>query len=595
MRSLLIVPLVLAAGCLNNNDLLDPPEVPRGVVAVAGNGQVFLSWDPVEGADGYRVYRALDDELDLNDTELPTSEVELRDTDVVNGERHFYAVTAQREGVESELSAVVDALPDIGATAPGAVPNFSAESGPGGVTLSWVPLQGVLNYTLYRSRDSGVTPTDGEALVGVDPPHLDEDMLVGETWHYVLTATTEAGESPWSAEVSGTRGADVGIPDAPVLSAAAGNGAVSLSWTPVAGATSYTLYFAAAAGVTPANGTAVPSTSASFEHTGLTNGVAVFYVVTASNAEGESAASNEVSATPDAGAPAVPPAPAGLVATPGDGAVTLTWTALPGVEGYTVHRAEAAGVTPGAGTAIATSAPTLVDTGLTNGTAYFYVVTARNTAGTSPASAEVSATPTAGGPAPRGTITASLTAGHHAIVLIENLTTGQGFFSTQVLAGAPPNGVGVDGLTVTLSGEAAGPLNAVGGGSYSNNTPALIAPGVYTSTVAGAVSGTVTATLNEVPACAITQPAPGATLPANTDLELLWTSSSSDKVIVKFQDAEGTVTYPGTEDNGGVILPGTDLFVAGPVEILVSAAYQAASATGDLVVFGDCAVNVTLQ
>jgi len=91
---------------------------------------------------------------------------------------------------------------------------------------------------------------------------------------------------------------------------------------------------------------------------------------------------------------AVPGAPGGLAATPGNGQISLTWTAASGATAYRVHRATASG---GPYTTIQNNltVTSFTDTGLTNGTAYYYVVTATNGAGEGANSNEASATPVA--------------------------------------------------------------------------------------------------------------------------------------------------------------------------------------------------------
>src|ERR1700704_58931 len=72
------------------------------------------------------------------------------------------------------------------------------------------------------------------------------------------------------------------------------------------------------------------------------------------------------------GSGAVPSAPAGLTAIPGDKQVALSWTAAVGATGYYAKRSTTAG---GPYTQLpATAATNFTDTGLTNGTKYFYVV-----------------------------------------------------------------------------------------------------------------------------------------------------------------------------------------------------------------------------
>ncbi|GIP60497.1 extracellular catalytic domain type 1 short-chain-length polyhydroxyalkanoate depolymerase [Paenibacillus woosongensis] len=96
------------------------------------------------------------------------------------------------------------------------------------------------------------------------------------------------------------------------------------------------------------------------------------------------------------GSPTVPPAPTGLTATAGNASVSLSWAASPGASSYTVKRATMSG---GPYTDVATeiTATSYTNTGLTNGTTYYYVVSASNSAGNSPNSAQASATPASSG------------------------------------------------------------------------------------------------------------------------------------------------------------------------------------------------------
>jgi len=91
------------------------------------------------------------------------------------------------------------------------------------------------------------------------------------------------------------------LPEAPSsLTATASGTDVTLSWTTVPGADSYTLYWSTTAGFRPQDGSALPAVTSPFVHGGRNSGVALFYVVTATNAAGEGPASAEVRATPPA-------------------------------------------------------------------------------------------------------------------------------------------------------------------------------------------------------------------------------------------------------------------------------------------------------
>lgn len=88
----------------------------------------------------------------------------------------------------------------------------------------------------------------------------------------------------------------------------------------------------------------------------------------------------------------LPSAPTNLQMTPGYGMVGLSWSASPGATSYNVKRSTNSGAEV---TIINTTNTNCGDTGLTNGTAYYYVVSALNIAGQGSNSSEVSATPMA--------------------------------------------------------------------------------------------------------------------------------------------------------------------------------------------------------
>jgi hypothetical protein len=99
----------------------------------------------------------------------------------------------------------------------------------------------------------------------------------------------------------------------------------------------------------------------------------------------------------DPGAPGVP---AGLRAVPGNGRVTLTWDAALNAQNYYVYYSTAPHVSKEAGTKVSNSAPntSFIVTGLANGVAYHFVVTAFNSNSESGVSNEATATPSEPGP-----------------------------------------------------------------------------------------------------------------------------------------------------------------------------------------------------
>ena len=87
-------------------------------------------------------------------------------------------------------------------------------------------------------------------------------------------------------------------PSAPTgVTATAGSTQVTISWTAVSNATSYNIYWSTTTGVTTTTGTKIPEANSPYIQTGLAMGTTYYYVLTALDAVGESAASPQVSAT----------------------------------------------------------------------------------------------------------------------------------------------------------------------------------------------------------------------------------------------------------------------------------------------------------
>jgi predicted phage tail protein len=82
-------------------------------------------------------------------------------------------------------------------------------------------------------------------------------------------------------------------------------------------------------------------------------------------------------------------------ATGGANQVTVSWPAVNGATSYNIYYSTTSGVTTAAGTKITGATSPYVQTGLAASTAYYYIVTAVNSAGESPASAQASASTSA--------------------------------------------------------------------------------------------------------------------------------------------------------------------------------------------------------
>jgi fibronectin type 3 domain-containing protein len=345
---------------------------------VSGTNVVNLNWSSLAKATGYNIYRTTGNspwQKIGSTTQFVTGFV---DTTVTNDVLYYYAFSGSLDGTDSVWSNVVTGSPHA-RTIP-APQNLVARPGDASVTLSWDPVPGANQYTLYSATVAGgpysyYTYFYSNAITATG-------LGNGTPAHFVVVASTPEGvSSDYSAEITATPQANnppttISLPPPSFTNQLEQNEGIYLSWSAPAGATSYHLYRSLYYTTTQTQLWTLVGTPSgqTFFDPDVTNGVGYQYAVAgvANAIEGPWVFSSVI--TPKSTDPL---GPTGVYTHSGNGTVTLSWDAVAGATQYDIYSS----ATPGGPYSFNTYTSTPeVNVTLTNGATNYYVVTAYTTA-----------------------------------------------------------------------------------------------------------------------------------------------------------------------------------------------------------------------
>jgi uncharacterized delta-60 repeat protein len=399
------------------------------------------------------------------------------------------------------------------------------------------------DVAVVRMTSAGVLDTtfssDGKATVAVGSGADVGHAVAISASSQIVVAGTSAGSDDDVAVVVLTGTGPPGTPSG--LGATVGNAQVALAWTAPASdggspITGYKVERSADAGDTWTVLTAsTGSATTSYTATGLTNGGAYAFRISAVNAVGTGTASATASATPDV----VPGIPTSVATVSGNGEATVSWVAPASnggtaLTGFTVAWTSNAVQGVASGWATVTAATTSYGaTGLVNGATYTFTVTATNTLGTGTASASAAAVPYTRAGAPSNLVATALVGGQVNLTWSppgDNGGAGVTGYRIERRVGGGEWAVLVSNTSSTTTSHLAIGLdsafshefqvsawNAAGMGALSTTSTAVtpIAP----TTTAAPATTTVAPTTTAAPATTTTAVAPATTAaPATTTL-----------------------------------------------------------------------------
>lgn len=392
------------------------PSAPTGVAGQRGDTSVTVSWAAANpNGDAITAYTVTSTPGSRTCT---TSGLLCTVSGLTNGTAYTFRVVATNTVGDSAASTASAAVtPAAGPTVPG---NVNATAGNGQATITWSASSGngstVTGYSVTSTPGSLTCSTTSATTCTIT------GLTNGTSYTFTVIALNAISQSVPSLPSPAVT--PIGPPTAPTsVAVVRGDQSLQVTWTASNPNGSPISNYRATASP---GGAVCNTTTTSCTISGLTNGTKYTVVVTATNEAGTTSSASSAIATPAA----LPSVPTNVVAATGDASSLVTWTSSADngepITAYTVTS------TPG-GIVCTSSTNSCLVLPLTNGTAYYFTVTATNAVGTTVAStASAIITPAAGPTVPT------------------NVTTNAGNGSVQVSwLPSSPNGSPITGYTVT--------------------------------------------------------------------------------------------------------------------------------------------------
>ena len=354
------------------------PDAPR--IVAQSDSEIAIAWNAVLGATHYKLYQSETSDGLFEQVGGDISITRYRDSELSANTSYSYQLEACSGDECSGRS------PEVSATTALAAPSVStvAAQSDSEISITWSAVAGATYYKLYRSPTSGgaYTQIGGEITA---TSYGDSPLSANTSYSYQLEACNGDGCSKRSPVGSATTA--LATPAAPTV-AAQSDGAISITWSAVSGATHYKLYRSETLGGTYTQ-IGGKITAIGYLDSPLSASAPYYYQLEACNGDGCSGRSPKVSATTVPSKPLAPAAP--TVATQNDSAISITWSEVARATHYKLYRSETPGGTYAqiGGEITATG---YLDSPLSASAPYYYQLEACNGGECSGRSPEVSAT-----------------------------------------------------------------------------------------------------------------------------------------------------------------------------------------------------------
>ena len=251
----------------------------------ASTGKISLTWEAVEGAEKYEVYRATSKTGTYSRMKTLTNTTYTNTTAKVGKYYYYYVRAIDADGNYAD-SNIVGRTCDLAQT----TVTVSNVASTGKIKVSWEAVEGATKYEVYRATSKSGTYSRITTTANTSITNTKTDA--GKTYYYKVRAICDVDAA--AAAYSAIKSRTCDLPR-PTVSIALSSGKPKVSWAKVDGAVEYKVYRA-----TSKSGTyslVKTTTSLSYKNTSATAGKTYYYKVVAvcSNTAGNSAYSSIVS------------------------------------------------------------------------------------------------------------------------------------------------------------------------------------------------------------------------------------------------------------------------------------------------------------
>lgn len=237
---------VRPAKFISDVSVLEVPGTPENFKAVRlTSTSISLTWDAVEGAEGYRIYRSSTE----NGTygllkELEGSEISsYRDEGIPTGDKYYYKITAYGTdgGINVESSMSVSVYATVTPEVPG---SFKAtRSSHNSIKLTWTKVSGADGYYIYRYNSSKKMYSLYKRITsGNTTSYINTGLITGTTYKYYIKAYSNGNNGTVSSLESSVKAAYPYLTKPTIKKLTAGKKKITVKWNKITGATGYKVY-----------------------------------------------------------------------------------------------------------------------------------------------------------------------------------------------------------------------------------------------------------------------------------------------------------------------------------------------------------------